>query len=294
MDNKKDLLRVGPVKNYTPPKLPTLDDACGNPPLKVMPIRWKKNAAVIACLGLAGMFTLAGCSPDGIFHHGGDGGGIPFYVACPTENDVLNNQGNHNGEYYTSGMYPAERKTLEQVLTQIETSALDLRTHFGGSGAGPFYVAHITEQEALGFIRARLEAAGLNLDATPPGYSVFGPDEARPGGVSEIGIDLFDADNNVAITSISWEESTQPFAPHGRELATMTAEAFAEQASGISFGVFYNPGETVGWGPFVRGDDDNIQEVTTEGKVEARAILIERLAAQVDEFIAWLQAEGIV
>jgi len=309
--NKKDILSITPVKNYTPPKLPTL--AAANLPLKTLPARWKKNAAVVACLGFAGALTLAGCAGvAGIlderfhnggapqapfyiacptenevnFHNGGDGP-MPFYVACPTENNVL------NGNYFAE--YPTKQEIFTQVLAQFETSELNLRTHWGGSGTGPYYVAHFTEQEVLGFIRAKLEAAGLNLDAVPPEHTIFGDGEARIGAVSEMGIDLFDAENNIAITSISWEDSTMPFSPHGRELADMVADEFSKQSRDISFGVFYNPGEIVGWGPFEwLEDDDNYQETTPEKKEEARFILIERLTAQVDEFIAWLRAEGIV
>ena len=336
MNNKNNLPNIGPVKNYKPPKLPTLEDTGGSPPLKTLPSRWKKNTAVIACLGFAGALTLAGCvgvpgGQDGRLHngeagalpyyvacptendvlygryHNGGDGGLPFYVACPTENDVLNNTYHHGGEgalpYYVA--YPTEQETLAHMLAQLEASELSLRTHWGGSGFGPFYVAHLTEQEVLGFIRAKLEAAGLNFDAVPPEHTVFGANDTQtddPHGehiwwdINEKGIDLFDATNNVAITSISWEDHTRPFGPGGRYLTEMVANAFSEQLNDVSFGVFYNPGETVGWGPFVRGsdDEDDYQEATPERKEEARLILIERLTAQVDEFIAWLQAEGIV
>ena len=306
MNNKNDLLTTGPVKNYKPPKLPTLEESRGAPPLKVIPSRWKKNATVIACLGFAGVLTLSGCTNAlrNRSHHGG-AGGAPIYVAYPTEGDAINGGHYYTGEAYTpyNAAYPADTETystkqeiLAQTLAQIEASELNLRTHWGGSGSGPFYVAHLTEQEVLGFIRAMLEAAGLSFDAEPPEYTVFGKDEVDVWwDINEMGIDLFDAEKNVAITSISWEDNTRPFSPGGRYLTKMVTEAFLEQSGDISFGVFYNPGETVGWGPFVRGgDDDDYQEATPEMKEEARPILIERLTAQVEEFIAWLQAEGII
>jgi len=300
MNSKNDLLRVAPVKNYTPPKLPTLEESSVNHPLKALPSRWKKNAAVIACLGFTGALTLSGCT-DALrdrYHHGG-APFAPYYVACPTENEALNNIYHHGGSgyapYYVA--YPTEQETLAHMMAQIEAAELNLRTHWGGSGSGPYYVAYLTEQEVLGFIRAKLEAAGLNFDAAPPEYTIFGIDDTnpRPAGVDEIGIALFDAGNNVAIASLSNDESHRAFSPQGCALTYLIAEEFTRRLSDITFGVFYNPGAIVGFGPSPWDEDEEyIQEVTPEKKEEARHILIERITAQVDEFIAWLQAEGIV
>ena len=276
--NSKESLRLAPVKNYTPPNLPTLEEAGSNLQMKTLPARWKKNAAVMACLGFTGVLALSGCR-GGIFdnrtHHGG-AGGAPIYISRQTE-----------------------QETLAQIQAQIEAADLDMRIHFGGSGSGPFYVAHITEQEVLGFIRARLEAAGLNFDSVPPEYTIWGPGDMtpRPGIIDEKKIDLFDAVNRVAVISMSWEESNRPFSIWGNALANTVRGEFSERKNDISFGVFYNPGRFMGEGAVDWIDDEMViemEEVTAEEKDTARLILIEQLTTQVDNFIARLQAEGII
>jgi len=301
MDNN---LHPTPVKNYTPPSLPTLKEANADLLQKAQPARWKKNAAVTACLGIAGMLTLAGCAELAQYRpHNGGAPEAPIYIAHPTETDAENARYHHGGEayapYYVTQL--TEQEIRAQIQAQIEAAGLDLRVHWGGGGAGPFYVAHITEIEALAYIRARLEAAGLNLDATPPEYTIFGPDEVtpRPGMVGEKAIDLFDAENRVAVVRISWEDSVTPFSPQGRELANLIEAEFSDRLGDISFGVFNNPGHMVCEGRFFDAmwnddDSDDIEDVTAEEKEAARYFLIRDLSAQVDEFIARLQAEGIV
>jgi len=296
--NINDNLCVSPIKNYIPPNLPTLAKARSIPSLKALPLRWKKNAAVMACLGLglASTLTLTGCR---LHHFGGAGGDAPFYIAQPTETDAPNARYHYGGAaeapFYVA--YPTEQEVIDQIYARLEEAALDIRTHWGGSGAGPFYVAHITEQEAFGFIHARLESVGLNLDATPPEYTIFSPDGTTPipGLLDEKGIDLFDSGNRVAIVNISWENSQRPFSPTGSELARIVSEEFSNQIGNISLGVFLNPGYTVCGGRFFMArETDEIEDVTPEEKEAARYILIRDLTAQVDEFIARLQTEGII
>ena len=291
-------LRISPVKNYTPPSIPTLAEADKSASLKALPSRWKKNAKVMACLGLGltGAFALTSCR---LLHFGGAGGDAPFYIPQPTESDALNTRYHHGGSpeapFYVA--YPTEQEILDQIQAQLEEATLDIRSHWGGSGAGPFYVAHITEQEAMGFIRARLEAAGLNLGATPPEYTIFSPNSMTPipGLLDEKGVDLFDADNRVAIVNISWEASQRPFSPTGSGLARIVEEEFSQQLGDISIGVFFNPGHTVCDGRFfMANEEDEIEDITPEEKEAARYILVRNLTAQVDEFIARLQAEGII
>ena len=74
-----DLTILSPVKDYTPPQLPTLQETRKNPVLikKNLPQRWRTNAKVITCIGLfgAGLLTLTGCPGEdlrpGCTHHGG-------------------------------------------------------------------------------------------------------------------------------------------------------------------------------------------------------------------------------
>jgi len=279
-NNNEDIICINPVKEYAAPKLPTIEDTRDNPGLlKKLPSRWNKNATVLACIGFLGAITLTGCS----LHLGGAGaGGEPFYVPRPTEQDISSYRMHHGGTaidpFYIDEIPVAE--VLDDIHAQLErmqTAELELRVHHGGAGSGPFYVVHFTEQEALNLIRLQLEIAGLNFNATPPEYTV--DTWATP----NIALDLFDEERNIAITNISWRDSNQPFMETGHRFANMISEEFAQQTNDISVGVFYNPGHTI-----------HEFEPTKELKDEARTVLIEGITTQVQEFITWLQAEGIL
>ena len=94
MNEKEDgAFNVNPVKKYTSPKYPTYEDVHGDLTLlKKLPSRWKKNAKVLACLGLIGTFALAGheifFATGHEIHHGGEGFS-PVYVVYLTEQETL-------------------------------------------------------------------------------------------------------------------------------------------------------------------------------------------------------------
>jgi len=273
--SKNEDLRIVPLKNYAPPSIPTLAEAGSQPTLKTLPTRWRKNAAVMACLGLGvvGAIMISGCGEDSRQHHGGFAQ-APFYVSQLTE-----------------------QETLAQIQAQIESAALEIGFHRGGRSGSPIYVVHITEQEVLGYIYARLEAAGLNLDTVSPNDIIFGSADGTnlfsrffyDGDIylldSENRVAL-DAENQVAIVSISWAKSTRPFSHHGSVLANNIEQELSRQIDDISFGVFHNPGQTV--------QTRNDGSVRRRDKEAARPNLIRDLTTQVDEFIARLQAEGII
>jgi len=257
------MLVIKPVTKYDAPKIPTLDETRENPALlENLPHRWKKNAAVIACIGFAGVLTLSGCG----LQHRGD-------VPLPTANP-----------YYRPFVY-----------TQVVEQELVFRIHGGGGGSSD-YVAHLTEQEALGIIRLRLEEAGLRFDANPPGY-VSPTNPGRwflTGDEMTFEIDLFDAVKGVAVTNISWAESTRAWGgPWRGELADIVANEFSSQNSDIAFGVFYNPGRFLG-AAWDWDDEENLASPSDEEIEASRPILVERLNAQVDAFIEFLKDEGIL
>jgi len=327
--DKEGLPCMNPVENYKAPQIPTREDT--SPVLlKRLPSRWQRNATVIASLGFAGAFMLTGCasplsSLEARTHNGGFVAS-PFYVAYPTEQDTnrLEDDLIHHGgtaQYPLYVVYPTE----QEISERIAEAELNLRVHFGGSGSGPFYVVHFTEQEALGIIRAKLEAAGLNFDATPPEHAV----EFWPG---DVGLDLFDEEKGIAIAHISWEDSNMPFTGLTRSVLTdYLTEKFAEMENDILVGVFYNHGETIGEGKWWEREygrpeapdwiDENgnlIEEFipdwwsesdrewwesrvwwgadgpTPEAIEAARPALKEHINTQVQEFIDFLQAEGIL
>jgi len=132
-------LKITPTESYEVPKIPTLEEANADPVLlKKLPSRWKRNAAVVACVGVMGIVTLAGSS--NLFSHRSRSG---------------------------FGM---------NSVVMVGGTEINLRTHGGGGGSAPFYIVNLTEQEALGIIREQLEAVGLNFNAVPPEYiaSIWG------------------------------------------------------------------------------------------------------------------------
>ena len=285
MNSKKDdMLCISPLENYEAPDIPNLDASRkDNALLKKLPLRWQKKAAVISCLGLLGATALSGCayydlvSGSGRIHHGG-GAAMPIYFDRVIEPET-----------------PAN-------ITVPAAEDLELRIHFGGGGFGPIYIVHLTEQEALAIIRSQLEAEGLNFGADPPDYDV----DFNSWLDFSVGLELFDEENGVAVAHISWENNNIQFFSHGgRHLADEVAEKFAELNNDISIGVFYNPGESLGMGADwwgwesedhpLRGDlGEEYQEPNDEIKAEARKALVDRLTAQVQDFVERLRAEGII
>jgi len=282
-DFKDDLTALCPVKKYKSPKLPTLQDARDNPALlKKLPSRWENNAKVIGLLAIisAGAITLSACA----------GGGINPWP----------NSDARNGAPVYSG-HPAGQEPSINAPRYVDPQELELIGHIGGAASGPFYVVYITEQEALDIIRAQLEAAGLNFDTDPPGYvATLSFDDFRPWSI-DVGLDLYDAEKGVAVAQVGQRSAG---------FAEMVAEEFAEQKTSrnITVGVFYNPylspdsefGTSWDWGGYWSDEEDEwidtkpSDEEIADAKEKARPILESGLNVQVQEFIAWLQAEGII
>jgi len=161
-----------------------------------------------------------------------------------------------------------------------------MRLHSGGSGSAS-YIVHITEEEAFNFIRMRLEAAGLNLNYQPPDYTTQGS-----GWGVDIGLSWFDCPRNVAIAYISWADSNQSFAETGRRFANSVEEGFRKQTD-LHIGAIFNPGFNSGLGRSMGWDFERpTAEEIAIAKVEARPVLEQRLAEQVDDFIAKLRRLG--
>ncbi|MCL2356312.1 MAG: hypothetical protein FWC70_04000 [Defluviitaleaceae bacterium] len=303
--------KLSPVKNYTPPQIPTLEAAREDENLlKKLPRRWKKLSlgAAAAFIGLA---SVTGCTGGGpgilsrleVRMHGGGTAAEPFYIVYPTE-DELRAQAEISVAAYRA---------------ILESTPLDVRTHTGGSGAGPFYIVYFTEQEAFGFIRAKLEEAGLRFGDEPPDYTI------DASWVRPFTIDLHDAQNQVGVSFIGWQENNEPFFSHGgNSLSRNTAAEFNRMSDQLTTGVFYNPDASVlngWWGSEwhnavweTHGDESSDmwawfeanrdhpefgyaafeawvnEQLTNPERIEsARQQLIENLSAQALEFIEKLQ-----
>jgi len=148
-------------------------------------------------------------------------------------------------------------------VTAQQTIDFDFDMHHGGSGPAPVYVVYLTEQEALNIIRTQLESAGLNFNASPPEYKVDLPRQ-------NLSLNLFDESKGIAVAFadsglFEWESE---------DFVKLATEEFAQKTA-LSVGVFYNP---------------KIDEWTGANAKDAEDMLI----AQVQEFISFLQNEGIL
>lgn len=307
--NKTKLINIVPMRHYEPPNVPTLDEMRkDSAPLQKLPKRWTKSAAVAATIGVLGLTALSGCDVgrphhggaatatyivrpteqeviDDVIHHGGAGSAI--YFVLPTEQEVVNGLG-------SNGMYGAGYA----AYGNYQEFDMIVRIHHGGSG-GASYVVHLTEQEVLGIIRRQLEAAGLEFGATPPPYTAFDDDGWMP----HIGLVLFDAARNTAVSHISFEDNHRQFI---HNVTNAARESFAEQTD-IRVGVFETPAffvrdwDAMGdWYEDENGEWTHIPateptaEEKAEVKAEARPILEERVNEQIQDFIAFLRELGVV
>jgi len=274
------LWQMKPVVEYAKPKYPTLDDTRGDSSLlKKVPLRWRKNARIVACLGLAGMIVCSSCVLS-------ENGAPPAYTQ--TENTINNTD--EVEAYRDSGI-------MEQTMCAL--SGLMVTLHNGGAG-GSGYIVHLTEQEARGIIFANLQAAGLKFSAEPPEYIVGDRsvwDEAALQIVGPpIGLDWFDEEKSVAVAHVSWEDSNRRFSRRGGEFAEAVAEDFKRQADDIHIGVFYTPG--IGVRYHLEHEDDWIwggspKKPNLNQVEQAKQALIENLNAQVREFIEYLIREDV-
>jgi len=169
------------------------------------------------------------------------------------------------------------------ILSTLPLSGCEYGFHLGGAGPAPIYVAHLTETDALNMIRVHLEEVGLNFANVAPPYVVehWG---------HETGIDLFDAEKNVAIAFINLHNATLTSSidhgdDHGRWIVPGIQDAFEKAHEELNFGVFYNPSQRRHW----RGR--NHENPHTEEELE---LLTEALEEQIQAFIVRLQAEGLI
>ncbi|MCL2377005.1 MAG: copper amine oxidase N-terminal domain-containing protein [Defluviitaleaceae bacterium] len=270
-------LQISPVTDYKAPEIPMFGDN-NSDILKKLPSRWQKNAKVIASLGLAGLFALSGC---------GDTNNIDW-----RQSNIEHSLGYSQGGYseYSGRSNIEHNLGYEQGgYSSYSESELLVRIHTGGGG-GSGYIVHLTEQEAFGIIRARLEAAGLNFDSELPDYIVnLSPDHFVDDLQYEHGLDLFDAYKGVGVAFVGWVGTNRSFRADESEIARWIGEAFSEAHNDIIVGAFYDAGRHLGLGPDWGGQTPSQAEAEAE-----RPMLNKQLLNQADIFIARLQSEGVL
>ena len=150
--------------------------------------------------------------------------------------------------------------------------------HFGGSGGAPYYVVHLTEQEALNIIRPRLEAVGLDFTSVPPESSYL----VYMIGYGVIGLELLDEDKGVGVTVLA-EKSPGGECYGGTYYSKEVEKAFSLLDPDLTVGVFYCPGE------YYEGST-----LTDSKSEEMKQSLEAHLSGQIDDFIELLQGKGIL
>ena len=308
---KNEHFELSPMEEYNTPAYPTRMENSATT-LKKLPVRWVKNAAVVACLGALSISTLTGCIiRDRDILHGGGAGGAPIYVAYPTEENViapdpidLHGGGEAGAPYYVA--YPTEqemgnnRQNAEQcdcssgaIIDAEREFDVIVHSHFGGSGAGPFYVAYLTEQEALGIIRNELCEAGICF--APPVSNYVATYESETGWSNSAFsatlslLNEYTRQGIVFPVPFSWGDEFVTGVSR-EEIESGIRQYFADNF-GISVTFMGNPGESIGdfdW------DWDAEPVFTDEEKQEAGKNLNDQLRLQVTEFIDHLRAEGIL
>ena len=251
---------IEPMENYTSPSYPNRNNVDGAK-LRKMPKRWAGNVAMVACIGALTLGTLTGI---------GTVSATPHYNNTPE----------------TSVVYSAESRGILDVV---------VHTHYGGSGSGPYYVAYLTEQEALGIIRNRLISVGVGFDSPVPDYTATlevpytsTPITAR--------LSFFDEDTRLGIVFPRpwdwWHEFQFWYMPQNHIENTLRWQ-FSEQFN-VNVTFMNNPGESMCDGDWMERDWETKLTFSEEEKQAAGLILRERLEYQVDDFIEKLRADGIV
>jgi hypothetical protein len=126
--------------------------------LKKMPLRWKKSAAVLACIGIMGTMTFPGV-------------GNSYTPAAMPDFDYEDFP-----PPITTTTPPATTPTT--TITTPQTTNIRQAIHVYRMTSGGYFMAqyfvYFTEQEALNIIRAQLERVGIDFDAEPFSYRVSG------------------------------------------------------------------------------------------------------------------------
>ena len=277
---KNEHFSLRPMENYQPPAYPTRA-AKPRETLRKLPARWAKNAAVVACIGAMSLGLLAGCATESLAAPCDDGNhGVS--VTYPYGD---NGYAPPDDYYYL----PYEDSRCATYLEDGREFDVEVRAHWGGSGAGPFYVAYLTEQEALGIIRNRLCEAGICFDAPVPHY--VGIFETEWSAEARATLSLFDERTRQGIVfPAPWWDEFGWGMPH-EQIAGALRQDFAERFD-VSVLFLRNPGESI-------GDYDWNWEVenpifSDEEKQRVAPLLEQELLARVDAFIDQLRREGIL
>ena len=263
---------LSPMENYSAPAYPTRVEK-PSATINKLPKRWVKNAAVIACVGALNLSMLMGCATPSIYQ---------------------TNERNPPRRC-ADGTHGVNMENISHIENECEFGLI-ISGHWGGSGSGPFYVAHLTEHEAMQIIRNRLCEAGICFDANVPNYIVSAKSPKTQYIEATAELSLFDerTRQGIIFPGFRWDRAFcwyfNPPSLSFEEARALVKQGFANQfdvsASIISV-----------WSESIGNYDDNWEDrptFTTEERRAARRTLEDRLLAQVDAFIEQLREDGIL
>jgi len=305
-----------PLKTYTAPALPTLNEVKNDHDfLKKMPLRWKKCAAVCTAVGLMGSWVLTGCTSSDI-----PVDEVNTDITTPditiakttkspkkTSEPLLVTETSEPPSATTAVPMPTTTTvatTVRELRSETdEDYGLAFRLHHGGSGGTPNYVVHLTEQEALGIIKSNLQKAGLRFDSDLSELSgEYGYYENERMAISN----FYDSKKRVAIVHLGWSRYSNRFGDNQASEADFMKKDLEQRAKerdeDVTFGVFYSDGTWDGlnalWyedenGNWVQGDEPTDHEME-KAKANAYVNLKKDLNKQVDDFVKFLKKEGIL
>lgn len=261
MKEQNNLLTLTPLEVYETPEISTLKEATPEI-LKEVPSSWKKKA-VLGTMGMLGLSFLSACTTKPSNGEEAYVSSLPYEVELPPElpNWSIINNGQH------------------------------CWMHHGGSGGGPVYVVYLTEQEALGIVRAELESVGLVL-AENERLPKIEIEEGEDRWVQnyEIEIGLINEEHQIAISLVEPQEIQRPFFRFNMEgIPEMIEDEFTVHHPDLSLALFCNPHSWLGW-----WERDEASLVTDEDKDEAHERLVANLIAQTQSFIQHLRAEETI
>ena len=286
---KTNHINVTPVKFYTPPKYPTIMLAKNDPKLlRKLPSRWEKNAAVVVSMGMIGAMTLTSCgiSNTNAILQGQE-------IVCEVTCEIPENEEPEETEdpFILMGVPAAYDFTTEQEVTEIipevEIPSEEFFDYWddsyvkilAGTGGPPVF---LSEQEVFAIIKSEVNPEGLKF-------------ENEPLELTDTLIKLYDPEKQVEVSYYFTEAERENYIT----------------PAGIAVGVFYEPGtdselfdkywekinqlyETY----YNKNNPDEYykkyDELRAEYQAEVKLLLEENLRAQVQDFIEWLQGQGIV
>ena len=171
------------------------------------------------------------------------------------------------------------------VAGLLGTTALagcdDYQMHYGGAAMAPLYVAYLTEQEALGIVRSQLEEAGLNFVDLPIEWSLT---VSFDRGDEQVGVDLFDEDNRLAIMLINLGEQVGWRELWYDRVHRSLEEGFSSEYFDTVYVLFSDTEQWEDWDE----EENESQRIEAHGRIE------ESLLKDIQELIHQLREDGVI